>query len=94
MFQNSGLSLDQAPPISVVLRFFLGGTLFGITAGLWLLFQGESALSPSVSAGQIMTHLLTLGVMLSFMLGALFQMLPVLAGIALPDPVKTSIRTQ
>ena len=94
MFQNSGLSLDQAPPISVVLRFFLAGSLFGITAGLWLLFRGDAALDPSASDGQILTHLLTLGVMLSFMLGALFQMLPVLAGVALENPVRTSIRTQ
>ena len=87
MFQTSGLSLDQAPPISVVLRFFLGGSLFGIAAGLWLLVHGESALIPAASAGQIMTHLLTLGVMLSFMLGALFQMLPVLDDLVYPDPI-------
>jgi len=30
MFNQNGLSLDQAPPISVVFRFFLSGALFGI----------------------------------------------------------------
>jgi len=94
MFQNSGLSLDQAPPISVVLRFFLAGSLWGIAAGAWLLLQGPSALNPAAPEGLILTHILTLGVMLSFMLGALFQMLPVLAGVALKDPVTLAIRSQ
>ena len=88
MFQNSGLSLDQAPPISVVFRFFLAGSLWGIAAGIWLFFAGAPALEPSTPEALILTHMLTLGVMLSFMLGALFQMLPVLAGVALHDPVK------
>ena len=94
MFQNSGLSLDQAPPISVVLRFFLGGSLFGIVAGLWLVYRGDAVLDPAGSAALVMTHLLTLGVMLSFMLGALFQMLPVLAGVALRNPTLMAIRSQ
>jgi hypothetical protein len=94
MFQNSGLSLDQAPPISVVLRFFLAGSLWGIAAGTWLLLQGNEALRPAAPAALIVTHLFTLGVMLSFMLGALFQMLPVLAGISFHDPVKLALRSQ
>ena len=94
MFQNSGLSLDQAPPISVIFRFFLAGSLWGIAAGIWLFFAGASALDPSTPDALILTHMLTLGVMLSFMLGALFQMLPVLAGVALHDPVKAAIRSQ
>ncbi|ADV45403.1 hypothetical protein [Nitratifractor salsuginis] len=94
MFQNSGLSLDQAPPISVVLRFFLAGSLWGIAAGFWLLTRGAEALDPAAPTALILTHLFTLGVMLSFMLGALFQMLPVLAGIAFHDPVKLALRSQ
>ncbi|WP_456393706.1 hypothetical protein [Nitratifractor sp.] len=94
MFQNSGLSLDQAPPISVVLRFFLGGSLLGVVAGLWLMLHGEEALDPAAPAALILTHLLTLGVMLSFMLGALFQMLPVLAGVSFRRPTLMAIRTQ
>jgi len=94
MFQSSGLSLDQAPPISVVLRFFLAGSLFGIGAGIWLMFQGPAALEPAAPAAWILTHLLTLGVMLSFMLGALFQMLPVLAGVSFRSPVRMALRSQ
>ena len=94
MFQNNGLSLDQAPPISVVLRFFLAGSLFGIAAGLWLMLRGAAALDPATPEALILTHLLTLGVMLSFMLGALFQMLPVLAGVSFPNPSLLAVRTQ
>jgi len=94
MFQNSGLSLEQAPPISVVFRFFLAGSLFGIFGGVWLMMNGGSALDSSDSAGVVMTHILTLGVMLPFMFGALEQMLPVLGGVVIREPVKTAIRTQ
>ncbi len=93
MFDQDGLSLDQAPPIGVVLRFFLAGTLWGIVGGIWLMFQGGDALDPAKPAALILTHILTLGVMLSFMLGALFQMLPVLAGIRIQAPVTLAIRT-
>jgi len=36
----------------------------------------------------ILTHTLTLGVMLSFMFAALFQMLPVIAGVTLSSPIQ------
>ncbi len=88
MFSQNGLSLDQAPPISVVFRFFFSGSLFGMTAGIFvLLFQADIFNSYSTEA-LILTHTLTLGVMLSFMFAALFQMLPVIAGVVLPSPVK------
>lgn len=88
MFDQQGLSLEQAPPISVVLRFFLGGTVFGVLAGIALFFYGTDIFDPSTAGALTFTHLLTLGVMLSFMLGALFQMLPVIAGVVLDVPVQ------
>ncbi|NPA27598.1 MAG: hypothetical protein GXN91_00925, partial [Epsilonproteobacteria bacterium] len=91
MFNNSGLSLNQAPPIKVVLRFFLTGSFFGIVAGLYALFAPnifEIASTHTI----ILTHILTLGVMASFMLGALFQMLPVLCGAAILTPIPTSLK--
>ena len=94
MFDQSGLSLDQAPPITVVFRFFMIGALFGIGGGLYLAWQGAEALESAGTAGRVMTHILTLGVMLSFMLGALFQMLPVVAGVALQAPLRLSILAQ
>ena len=94
MFNNNGLSLEQAPPISVVLRFFLAGSVFGVIGGIWLLSAGADAADGYSPAGLVSTHIFTLGVMLSFMLGALFQMLPVLAGVSFKEPEIMAIRTQ
>ncbi|SFV91030.1 hypothetical protein MNB_SV-4-584 [hydrothermal vent metagenome] len=88
MFSQSGLSLDQAPPISVVFRFFLSGTLFGMLAGILVLIFGSDIFHPNTTEALILTHTLTLGVMLSFMFAALFQMLPVIAGVKLTSPVQ------
>ena len=88
MFSQNGLSLDQAPPLSVIFRFFFLGSLFGILAGVLLFFYQTDIFDASTTAAITFTHLLTLGVMLSFMFAALFQMLPVIAGVTLTSPVK------
>ena len=88
MFSQNGLSLDQAPPISVVFRFFLSGSIFGILSGFFILFFNNEIFNPASTEAIILTHTLTLGVMLSFMLAALFQMLPVIAGVILSAPIK------
>ena len=88
MFSQNGLSLDQAPPLSVVFRFFFSGSLFGILAGFLLLFFGTNVFQADHTAAVILTHTLTLGVMLSFMFAALFQMLPVIAGVKLTSPTR------
>jgi len=94
VFDQNGLSLDQAPPIAVVLRFFMIGALFGVLGGIWMAWNGSDVLNPASASGRIMTHILTLGVMLSFMLGALFQMLPVIAGVTLQAPLRLSSAVQ
>ncbi len=91
MFNQGGLSLEQAPPISVVLRFFVTGAIFGLFGGFLLLFYGESIFDPATQQAKMLTHTLTLGVMASFMLGALFQMLPVIAGVVLQTPTKKAM---
>jgi hypothetical protein len=94
MFNQQGLSLDQAPPFEVVLRFFVFGALWGVLGGIWIAVSGEQALDPASMHGRIAVHMFTIGVMLSFMLGALFQMLPVVAGIVLGDPVRLGAAVQ
>jgi len=90
MFQQNGLSLDQAPPLTVVFRFFFAASLFGILAGIEILyFQTEIFNQPSAAA-LTLVHTMTLGVMASFMLGALFQMLPVIAGVVIQSPISKS----
>lgn len=85
----SALSLEQAPPISVPLRFFLTAPLFGLLAAGALAAAGPAALAsrwhPALIAA---THLITLGVLALCMVGALLQMLPVVAGAVLRRPVR------
>jgi len=94
MFNQNGLSLDQAPPISVVFRFFLSGSLFGILAGIFILFFQENIFNIHSTAAIIITHTFTLGIMLSFMFAALFQMLPVIAGVTLRSPIQKAQMVQ
>jgi len=81
----NGLSIDQAPPISGPLRFFITAPLFGILAGILLLFSDSASLMSRYSIDAIViAHLITIGVFGFIMLGALTQMLPVLASANIP----------
>jgi hypothetical protein len=84
---SAALSLQQAPPLSVPMRFFVTAPLFGVLAGLLLLWQGPEVLgSRWAPAALALTHLGVLGVLAMVMCGALLQMLPVLAGVVLAWP--------
>ena len=72
MFNQGGLSLEQAPPISVVLKFFITASIFGVILGLYLFGNSVGILSFDNHTIYLTTiHILALGVMASFMLGAL-----------------------
>lgn len=79
-----GLALEQAPPFAAPLRFFLTAPWFLATAGLFAAWAPEWSGSPLASAGLALTHLVTLGFLGMVMLGALTQMLPVVAGAPVP----------
>ena len=80
-----GLSTDQAPHLSVPIRFFITAPLFGILAGLIIFFNDSNLLMNRYSLESIVvTHLLTIGFLGFVMLGSLTQMLPVLAGAKIP----------
>ena len=81
----SGLSIDQAPPISAPLRFYLTAPLFAVIAGFLIFFSDSSLLMSRYSMDTIViTHVLTIGFLGFIMLGSLTQMLPVLAGVTIP----------
>lgn len=83
--KTAGLTLEQAPPMSVPFRFFLSAPAFLLLAALILLWRGPEAFeSPASPAALAVTHLLTLGFMSMVMMGAFMQMLPVLAGSPIP----------
>jgi hypothetical protein len=80
----NGLSLDQAPPISVVLRFFLTVPVFGILLALIVFFNPHAVLTPTHPLSLAAIHLMFLGVISMSMFGALFQMQSVLGGRPIP----------
>jgi len=78
----------------VSLRFFLAAPLFALLSmALWL-YSGEAVLasrwSPELLA---ITHGLVLGFFACIMFGALQQMLPVVAGVSVPNPQRLSLLT-
>jgi hypothetical protein len=80
-----GLTLESLPPINIPFRFFLTAPWFGILASLLLLFSGPGLWSSHWNPALIgLTHLITLGFVTMIMLGALFQLLPVLSGEMVP----------
>lgn len=85
---NQGLSLDQAPPISVPFRFFFTAPLFGILLGLiFFIFPLESIMNRYTAVSVGVVHLFTLGILTMIIFGAMQQMMPVLAGAAIKRPV-------
>jgi len=87
----AGLSLDQAPPIDVPLRFFLTAPWFLVLAAALSLWQGPAIFASRwLPATLALTHLLVLGFMAQVMLGALLQMLPVVVGVVVPRPRLTA----
>lgn len=79
------LNTEQAPPISVPLRFFAAAPLFLLLAGLILVSSAYNPFvyihSPALLAA---THCITLGFMAMVMMGAMQQILPVVIGSPMP----------
>ena len=70
-----GLSYDDTPPFSAPIRFFLTAPLFGVAAGLTLIFGGEILVSRWTPGALAITHLFAAG---SGVLGGWFYKLIVL----------------
>lgn len=82
------LSFENAPPFAAPLRFFLTAPLFAVLAGLLVAVEGPAVFASRwMPAALAATHLVTIGFMLQIMLGALIQILPVVAGANLGRPL-------
>lgn len=82
------LAFENAPPFAAPIRFFLTAPLFAALAGLLVVFEGADIFASRWTPGALAaTHLITIGFMLQVMLGALIQILPVVAGANLKRPV-------
>lgn len=85
------LSLEQAPPFAAPLRFFLTAPLFGMALAVLVALSGEELFASRwTPAALAATHLITVGFMLQVMIGALFQLLPVVAGAQMRRPLLTA----
>jgi len=83
-----GLSLDQAPPYKAPIKFFLVAPIFAILAGVFTLFSSNFEIhNPNIIAT---IHLVTIGFIIMTILGALQQMLPVIAGAVIPNAKRVS----
>ncbi|HEX5711658.1 MAG TPA: hypothetical protein VFX68_09970 [Sulfuricurvum sp.] len=87
----NGLSLEQAPPISVVLRFFLTLPLFGLALSVLMIFSPQEILTLTHPLSLAAIHLFFLGVISMGMIGALFQMQSVLGGQPIAAPLGNSL---
>ncbi|HEX5802677.1 MAG TPA: hypothetical protein VFY24_06610 [Azospira sp.] len=82
------LSFEQAPPFAAPFRFFLTAPLFPLLAGVLLLVGGGETLVSRWAPGALaLTHLIAVGFVLQVMLGAMIQILPVVAGANLRRPL-------
>lgn len=80
-----GLSLDQAPPEDIPFRFFFTAPLFGIVAGILILYTGKYLFADRWLMELIaFTHIFTLGWLSMVMMGAFYQMIPVMIGGTVP----------
>lgn len=79
------LFFSNSPDLNASLRFFINAPVFLLLAAGLLWWSGDSALesrwTPEVLA---LTHILTLGVIASAMIGALLQILPVATSVKIP----------
>ena len=81
------LSFTGLPPIDVPFRYFISAPLFVIAIAVMIFIDGDHLwISRWQSEMLAITHAFTLGFIASIMLGALFQLLPVTAGISIGKP--------
>lgn len=80
------LSFDSMPLFEVPFRFFVTAPIFAVLISILLLLIEPIELSSRWTNFLLAaTHGFTLGFMLMVMLGALFQILPVVLGVSLPN---------
>ena len=71
---NKGLSLEQAPSVSVPFRFFLSAPIFGVLISFVFFFLPFSEVSNQYSSKAIgVVHLFTLGILSMIIFGAMQQ---------------------
>ncbi len=76
---------EQGPPLVVPVTFFLTGPLFLFAAGLFVAVRADDGIATAWAPSNVaLVHLGVVGLLLFTMLGALYQLLPVVAGAVVP----------
>ena len=88
MFQ--GLSLEQAPPYKIPLRFYITGGVYLVMLGVLSLLYAPSLESRYSYEAIALTHTLTIGFFSHVMFGSMFQIIPVMLGIAYKNVVRNA----
>ena len=88
MFQ--GLTLEQAPPYTIPIKFYLTAVLYLIALSIITLIYGLHVSSRYEYEVIALTHIFTIGFITHIMFGSLFQMLPVMLGTAYANVVRNA----
>lgn len=89
--RTDGLSFDHIPPLSAPMGFFLTAPLFGLVAAALLLLEPQSLQQRWQGSTLAITHLLSLGFGAHIMLGALYQVMPVVSSQPLPAAARLAV---
>ncbi len=88
MFQ--GLTLDQAPPYTIPIKFYLTASLYLIVLSIITPIYTLHVYSRYDYEVIALTHIFTLGFITHIMFGSLFQMMPVMLSVAYTKVVKNA----
>ena len=81
----NGLSLDQAPPYKIPLIFYMVAISYLFLFSIVISFYGLHVSDRYVHEVIAITHIITLGFFMNIIFGTLFQMMPVIIGVAYKD---------
>ncbi len=82
---TQGLAFDEAPPLMLILRSFLLAPWFLAASGVVLMVAGPTVWVDRYTPGLLAaTHLVTIGFLMLTATTAVFQLVPVVAGVGLP----------
>lgn len=80
--QMQGLSLDQAPPYKIPMFYYIIASFYLVLFPISLFVYAGGIESRYYYEAIAITHILTLGFFTHVMFGSLFQMIPVIIGVA------------
>ncbi|PLY11524.1 MAG: hypothetical protein C0626_02890 [Arcobacter sp.] len=80
--QMQGLSLDQAPPYKIPMFYYIIASIYLVTFSICMFIYANGIEGRYYYEAIALTHVLTLGFFTHVMFGSLFQMIPVIIGVA------------